>query len=145
MRTNECIFCKIIKGEAEGYIVFEDDISIAFLDIRPLNQGHCLLVPRKHYETLMDLPDDLIGRLFKNAKLISKAIETGLEAQGIFVGINNRVSQSVPHLHIHIVPRNKGDNLKGFFWPRYSYKDKSTILEIQGKIKEAIESLLVQS
>jgi histidine triad (HIT) family protein len=144
LSTRECIFCKIIKGDAEGYIVFEDDISIAFLDVRPLNPGHCLLVPREHYETLMDIPDELIGPLFKNAKLISKAIEVGLEAQGIFVGINNRVSQSVPHLHIHIVPRNRGDNLKGFFWPRYPYKDRETILDIQNRIRGAINRLLIQ-
>ncbi|MBC7320222.1 HIT family protein [bacterium] len=143
MSTKECIFCKIIRGESEGYIVFEDDISLAFLDIRPLNPGHCLLVPKEHYETLMDIPEELIGPLFKNAKLISRAIELGLAVQGIFVGINNRVSQSVPHLHIHIVPRNKNDGLKGFFWPRYSYKDRETILEIQDKIKKAIERLLV--
>jgi len=144
LSTRECIFCKIIKGDAEGYIVFEDDISIAFLDVRPLNPGHCLLVPRGHYETLMDIPDELIAPLFQNAKLISKAIEVGLEAQGIFVGINNRVSQSVPHLHIHIVPRNRGDNLKGFFWPRYPYKDRETILDIQNRIRGAINRLLIQ-
>lgn len=143
MSTKECIFCKIIRGEAEGYIVFEDEVSLAFLDIRPLNPGHCLLVPKEHYETLMDVPDELIAPLFKNAKLISRAIELGLSVQGIFVGINNRVSQSVPHLHIHIVPRNRNDGLKGFFWPRYPYKDRETILEIRDKIKDAIEKLLV--
>ncbi len=144
MSTRECIFCKIINREAEGYIVFEDDVSIAFLDIRPLNPGHCLLVPRNHYETLMDIPDEIVEPLFKNTKLLARALETGLDAQGIFVGINNRVSQSVPHLHIHIVPRHRGDNLKGFFWPRYTYKDKETILDIQRKIKETIEKLLIK-
>lgn len=143
MSTKDCIFCKIIKGESEGYIVFEDDISLAFLDIRPLNPGHCLLIPKGHYETIMDLPEDLIGPIFKNAKLISKAIEMGLSAQGIFIGINNKISQSVPHLHIHIVPRNKNDNLKGFFWPRYPYRDRETILDIQTRIKSALEKLLV--
>ncbi|MGC8971478.1 MAG: HIT family protein [bacterium] len=143
MSTKECIFCKIIKRESEGYIVFEDDISLAFLDIRPLNPGHCLLVPKEHYETLMDVPEDLVGPIFRNAKLISKAIELGLEAQGIFIGINNRVSQSIPHLHVHIVPRNRNDGLKGFFWPRHPYKDRETALEIQSKIKSAIEKLLV--
>lgn len=142
MYTKDCIFCKIINREAEGYIVFEDEISIAFLDIRPLNPGHCLLLPRAHYETLMDIPNEIVGPLFKNAKLLARAVETGLGAQGIFVGINNRISQSVPHLHIHIVPRNKGDNLKGFFWPRYTYKDKETIVDIQTKIKEAIDLLI---
>ncbi len=143
MSTKDCIFCKIIRRESEGYIVFEDDISLSFLDIRPLNPGHCLLVPKDHYETIMDLPEDLIGPLFKNAKLISKAIEMGLSAQGIFIGINNKISQSVPHLHIHIVPRNKNDNLKGFFWPRYPYKDRETILDIQNRIKSAIDLLLI--
>lgn len=143
MSTKECVFCKIIRGESEGFIVFEDELSLAFLDIRPLNPGHCLLVPKEHYETLMDVPEDLIGPLFKNAKLISKAIELGLSAQGIFIGINNRISQSVPHLHIHIVPRNKNDNLKGFFWPRYPYRDRETVLDIQGRIRNAIEKLLV--
>lgn len=143
MSTKECVFCKIIRGESEGFIVFEDELSLAFLDIRPLNPGHCLLVPKEHYETLMDVPEDLIGPLFKNAKLISKAIELGLSAQGVFIGINNRISQSVPHLHIHIVPRNKNDNLKGFFWPRYPYRDRETVLDIQGRIRNAIEKLLV--
>ncbi|MCX7795848.1 MAG: HIT family protein [bacterium] len=143
MSIKECVFCKIIRRELEGYIVFEDDLSIAFLDIRPLTPGHCLLVPKEHYETIMDVPEELIGPIFKNAKLISKAIELGLSAQGIFIGINNRISQSVPHLHIHIVPRNKNDGLRGFFWPRYPYRDKETILDIQSRIRNAIEKMLV--
>jgi histidine triad (HIT) family protein len=140
--NRDCTFCRIISGEEKAYIVFEDDISIAFLDIRPLFPGHCLLAPKKHYETLIDLPDELIGEIFKNARLIAQAVETGLKAEGSFVAINNKISQSVPHLHIHIVPRNRNDGLKGFFWPRNKYKDEKEILEVQSLIRAAIERVI---
>lgn len=113
-----CVFCQIVNGVSPGYIAFEDDVSMAFLDKRPLFRGHLLLVPREHVETLGDLPDDLIEPLFRNARRLSVAMETVLGAEGSFVAMNNRVSQSVPHLHIHVVPRTKGDGLRGFFWPR---------------------------
>jgi histidine triad (HIT) family protein len=137
----KCTFCKIIRGEARGYIVFEDEVSMAFLDTRPLFPGHCLLVPKAHYETLTDLPTPLIGLVFANVQLLARAVERGLEAEGTFVAINNRVSQSVPHLHIHIVPRRKKDGLKGFFWPRQPYKDEESIEKSQEILKSTILQL----
>src|SRR4051794_40571692 len=96
---------------------------MAFLDVRPLFPGHTLLVPRTHYDTLADLPATLFEPLFANARLLAAVMEEGLGAQGAFVALNNRVSQSVPHLHVHVVPRTKGDGLRGFFWPRTKYRD----------------------
>lgn len=127
MVKGDCAFCRIIRGEAQSYVVLEDEVSLAFLDHRPLFPGHCLLVPKAHYETPMDLPAALIPPLFTNAQLLAKAVEEGLGADGSFVAINNRVSQSVAHLHIHIVPRRRGDGLKGFFWPRHAYRDEEAM------------------
>jgi len=118
--------------------VFDDDISIAFLDHRPLFPGHCLLAPKNHFETLSDLPLDLVGPFFRNVQLLARAVEVALEAEGSFVAMNNRVSQSVPHLHVHIVPRRKKDGLKGFFWPRNKYENEAEILEVQRSIQSAI-------
>ncbi len=137
----ECKFCRIIRSEVQSYVVFEDDVSLAFLDTRPLFPGHCLLIPKEHYETLIDLPALLVAPLFQNAQLLVRAIEKGLKAEGTFVAINNRVSQSVPHLHIHVVPRHKKDGLKGFFWPRQSYKDEAAILAIQSTLQATIVEL----
>jgi len=139
--TARCIFCNIINGEVSGNIVFEDDVSIAFLDHRPLFHGHCLLVPKTHYETLSDLPAELVGPLFGNAQLLVRAVESALEAEGSFVAMNNRVSQSVPHLHVHVVPRKRKDGLKGFFWPRTKYQNESEILEVQKAIKAALAEI----
>src|SRR5687768_1348397 len=96
---------------------------MAFLDHRPLFEGHCLLIPRTHCETFADLAVELVGPLFEKARLLSMAIEQGLGADGTFLAMNNRVSQSVPHFHIHIVPRRRKDGLRGFFWPRQKYPD----------------------
>jgi histidine triad (HIT) family protein len=133
-----CIFCRIIAGELTAPVVFEDESSLAFLDHRPVFPGHALLVPKLHCETLSDLPHNLTGPLFQNAQLLSRAIEEGLEAHGTFVGINNRVSQSVPHLHVHIVPRRRKDGLRGFFWPRHKYESDEQMLQIQENIKAAV-------
>jgi histidine triad (HIT) family protein len=122
-----CIFCNIIRGAVPCFKVFEDDISLAFLDHRPVFPGHTLLIVKSHIETLLDLPDSLIGPLFINVRRLSQAVTQGMQAEGAFVAINNRVSQSVPHFHAHIVPRRKGDGLKGFFWPRRAYKDQQEI------------------
>ena len=137
----DCSFCKIVRSEVQSYTVFEDDLSLAFLDKRPLFPGHCLLIPKSHYETLIDLPSSLVGPLFQNVQLLVRAIEQGLQAEGTFVAINNRISQSVPHLHIHIVPRHKKDGLKGFFWPRQHYPDEATILNIQKTLRITIAQL----
>jgi len=137
----DCPFCKIVRSETQSYNVFEDDITLAFLDKRPLFPGHCLLIPKSHYETLIDLPASLVPPLFQSAQLLARAIEKGLQADGTFVAINNRVSQSVPHLHIHIVPRHQKDGLKGFFWPRQHYRDEATILSIQSTLRSTIAQL----
>lgn len=125
----------------ESYRVFEDSVSLAFLDHRPLFPGHCLLLPKQHHATLADLPAELVAPLFINAQLLTRAVEAAMEAEGTFAGINNRVSQSVPHLHIHIVPRRRKDGLRGFFWPRTAYKDPEEAARAQQAIRAAIERL----
>ena len=137
-QESECTFCRIIRGELDAAVVFEDDMSLAFLDVRPLFPGHTLLVPKDHHETLTDLPPELVGPLFKNAQNIARAVEVAMQAEGIFTAINNRVSQSVPHLHVHIVPRRKGDGLKGFFWPRRKYDGDAHIEHVRNAILSAI-------
>jgi histidine triad (HIT) family protein len=139
--NESCIFCRIIAGEIPAPIVFEDEKTIAFLDHRPVFPGHCLLVPRDHFETLTDLPGDLVTPFFTNTQLLARVVESALEAEGTFVAINNRVSQSVPHLHVHIVPRRRKDGLKGFFWPRHKYESDEQRQLIQQKIKTSIRNL----
>ena len=117
----DCPFCRIAAGEEPAFVVYEDADVVAFLDRRPLFPGHTLVMPRDHVETLADLPEGLIVPLMSVVQSASRAMETGLEAQGSFVAANNRVSQSVPHLHWHVVPRRRGDGLRGFFWPRTTY------------------------
>lgn len=136
-----CLFCGIVNGEVNAPVIFDDDISLAFLDHRPLFPGHCLLVPKNHFETLSDLPGDLVGPFFRNVQLLARAVEVALEAEGSFVAMNNRVSQSVPHLHVHIVPRRRKDGLKGFFWPRNKYKDEANIVTVQKAIRLAIADI----
>jgi histidine triad (HIT) family protein len=139
MVNDNCLFCRIVSGELPATVIYEDDTSIAFLDHRPLFHGHTLLVPREHVETLSDLPAAQVGPYFKAAQLLARAIESAMEAEGTFVAMNNRVSQSVPHLHVHIVPRRKKDGLKGFFWPRTKYKDEEEIKSVQRKIISKIK------
>ena len=119
-------------------LVFEDEISLAFLDHRPVFPGHCLLIPKNHYETLTDLPVDLTGPFFQNAQLLARAVESAMQADGTFVAMNNRVSQSVPHLHVHVVPRRRKDGLKGFFWPRHPYPTEADAEAVQSAIRDAI-------
>jgi histidine triad (HIT) family protein len=135
------MFCQIVDGAVPSHMVFEDDLTLAFLDHRPLFPGHCLLVPKRHYETLLDLPTAMFTPMLANAQLLARAVERGLEAHGSFVAINNRISQSVPHLHIHVVPRRRKDGLKGFFWPRQPYKDAASILAVQHALRTAITEL----
>jgi histidine triad (HIT) family protein len=137
-----CLFCQIVAREVPARSVFEDEISLAFLDHRPVFPGHCLLIPKIHYETLTDLPEDLIGPLFKRAQRLARAIESAMEAHGTFVAMNNRVSQSVPHLHTHVVPRRRKDGLKGFFWPRYPYKSEDEADAVQSAIRSAMTALI---
>src|SRR6266487_2773843 len=137
----DCPFCKIVRSETQSYNVFEDDITLAFLDKRPLFPGHCLLIPKSHFETLIDLPASLVAPLFQNAQLLAHSMEKGLQAEGTFVAINNRISQSVPRLHSVIVPRHTKDGLRGFLLPRQHYKDEATILSIQSTLRSTIAQL----
>ncbi len=131
-----CRFCQIASHV--NYVVFEDDLSIAFLDYRPLFAGHTLLIPKAHYETLADLPAELVGPFFANVQLLGRAVEQAMQAEGSFIAINNRVSQSVPHLHVHIVPRRKKDGLRGFFWPRQSQPGEEHMREAQAAIRSTL-------
>ena len=125
MNPLDCLFCKIIAGGIPAQIVYRDCQTIGFLDAHPLFPGHVLLCPNEHYQTLLDIPPELTGPLMAKTQLLAKAVESALDAEGTFVAINNRVSQTVPHLHIHIVPRRRRDGLRGFFWPRQPYRDEA--------------------
>lgn len=118
-----CLFCKIVAGDEPAEVVLEDEHVLGFLDVRPVFKGHTLLVPREHVDTLLDLPEPMTVPLFAAARRAAAAMSSELGAQGTFVAMNNVVSQSVPHLHVHVVPRTKGDGLRGFFWPRTRYAD----------------------
>jgi histidine triad (HIT) family protein len=135
-----CAFCKLVQHD-DGFRVFEDEHTIAFLDHRPLFPGHCLLIPRAHLEAITDLPDFLLTPLFASVRMLSAAVELATRAQGTFVAANNRVSQSVPHFHVHIVPRTKGDGLKGFFWPRRKYKGPEEVASIISALHAAISQV----
>jgi len=118
-----CVFCDVVAGDLAAEVVFEDESFLAFLDHRPVQKGHILMVPRQHLATLLDLTPDLHEGFVVNAQRLAAAVVDGLGAQGSFVAVNNVVSQSVPHLHLHVVPRSRGDGLKGFFWPRHKYRE----------------------
>lgn len=132
-----CAFCKIVRDD-DGSRVFEDEHTIAFLDHRPLFPGHCLLIPRGHFETIQDLPQSLVAALFANVRILAAAVELGMRAEGTFIAANNRISQSVPHFHVHIVPRRKGDGLKGFFWPRRKYGSTEEMAAVVNAMRAAI-------
>ena len=137
-----CVFCKIAGRDVPASIVYEDGDSVAFLDSHPLFPGHVLLCPRDHYETLTDLPPGMTGPIMATTQLLAKAVEAAVEADGTFIAINNRVSQTVPHLHIHVVPRRRRDGLKGFFWPRQQYKDDAARETVRDAIHREIRKLL---
>jgi len=132
-----CVFDGIARGEIAAHIVYSDDVAIAFLDHRPVFHGHTLVAPRTHLETLSDLPQELLEPYFAAVQAVTRAVERGLEADGTFVAINNKVSQSVPHLHAHVVPRRRKDGLRGFFWPRQKYRDDGHMSEVAGRIRAA--------
>ncbi len=136
-----CPFCQIVAGDEAAHVVFEDKVSLAFLDNRPLFPGHSLLVPREHHETLADLPDELVGSLFANARLLSVAVPQAMGKPGSFVALNNVVSQSVLHLHVHVVPRKPKDGLRGFFWPRTKYASEEEMAEVASTVRTAVETL----
>ena len=141
MTTAECLFCKIVDGRLDSPIVFEDDSTLAFLDHRPLFPGHTLVIPKQHFETLVDLPSAMVPTFFWNVQLLSRAVERAMDAEGTFVAMNNRVSQSVPHLHVHVVPRRKKDGLKGFFWPRTKYSDEEELNHVKSRLRSVIGEL----
>jgi histidine triad (HIT) family protein len=139
LRDPNCVFCKIVAGERPAHIVLESEHAVAFLDARPVFPGHCLLVPRAHYETLGDLPPALVSELFLDAQRLAVAVEGAMEADGTFVAMNNRVSQSVPHLHVHVVPRRRKDGLRGFFWPRQPYETDEEMAEVAARIRARVD------
>jgi len=132
-----CAFCAIVAGEQPAHVVLDDDRFLAFLDVRPLFPGHVLLVPKAHHETLWDLPDDLLGPLNERTRDLAVAVRDATGAAGIFTATNNVVSQSVPHLHVHVVPRNRKDGLRGFFWPRTKYASDAEAAEVATRIRTA--------
>jgi histidine triad (HIT) family protein len=133
-----CLFCRIAAGEEAAHRVLEDERFVAFLDIRPLFHGHVLLVPRAHHETLTDLPEELAGPLVVTAQRVSRAVQEAMGSQGIFNAVNNVVSQSVPHLHMHVVPRTRKDGLRGFFWPRTTYESDAQAADVAARIAAAL-------
>lgn len=134
----DCLFCAIVAGDKPSYVVLDTPELFGFLDTRPVFKGHTLLVPRRHVDTLSDLPDDLLQPLFATTRSLADAVRDALGAQGSFVAMNNVVSQSVPHLHVHVVPRTKGDGLRGFFWPRTKYADDTEATSYAAKLRAAL-------
>jgi histidine triad (HIT) family protein len=136
--TRSCKFCEIIGGGVPAEFVLQSDDVVAFLDHRPLFPGHTLVAPRAHIETLLDLPDTFVGPFFLEVQRITAAVTTAMDAQGSFVAENNVVSQSVPHLHVHVVPRRRKDGLRGFFWPRTRYASSAQAAEVAARIRSAL-------
>jgi histidine triad (HIT) family protein len=137
-RDPDCIFCGIVAGEVEAQVVYEDEETLAFLDHRPLFPGHVLLVPREHHATIEDLPPELIEPFFAAGRRLAAAVREAMGSQGTFMAINNVVSQSVPHLHLHVVPRTRKDGLRGFFWPRNPYEGAEHMAEVAERIRGAL-------
>ena len=133
---SDCKFCAIDPA----VVVDETPDCLVFLDYRPVFPGHCLVIPKQHYETLPDLPPALLAPLFTEVQRVALAVETALGAEGSFVAVNNKVSQSVPHLHVHVVPRRRKDGLKGFFWPRQSYRDEAHMVEVRDLLRSALRN-----
>ncbi len=134
----DCLFCRIIDGALPAKVVLDEPFTLGFLDTRPVFKGHVLLVPKIHVETLVDLPAELLPVLMGAVQRVSGAVVSGLGSQGSFVAVNNVVSQSVPHLHVHVVPRTKGDGLRGFFWPRTKYASDDEAGEYAARLAAAI-------
>ena len=141
--SSDCVFCKVATADLPAFIVYEGRDFIAFLDSHPLFPGHVLLCPREHYVTLLELPQRLAGAAMMTVQLLARAVESAVDAEGTFIAINNRVSQTVPHLHIHIVPRRRRDGLKGFFWPRQNYQDDAAREAVRDAIEREVQKLLV--
>lgn len=133
-----CVFCAIVRGELPAAVVLDEGGVLAFLDTKPLFHGHVLVVPKKHVVTLPELDEGEVAPLFARVRELARAVPAALGAQGSFVAMNNVVSQSVPHLHVHVVPRTKGDGLKGFFWPRHKYAGDAEMEAVAAKIRAAL-------
>jgi histidine triad (HIT) family protein len=136
--VSDCLFCRIVAGDARAFRVLDGPEVVAFLDTRPVFKGHTLVVTRRHVPTLAELSDDLLVPLYAAVRLLSRAVVDGLGCQGSFVATNNVVSQSVPHLHVHVVPRTKGDGLRGFFWPRMRYADDAEATSYAKRLAKAV-------
>ena len=136
--STACVFCSIVRGEVDATIVARTPSTVAFLDTHPVFKGHVLVVPHDHHETLKDLPADVLPAFFAAVQRIAQAVEAGLGAHGTFVAMNNGVSQSVPHLHAHVVPRHKKDGLRGFFWPRVRYESATEAADFAARIAAAM-------
>lgn len=137
-QPSACLFCRIVAGDAPAHVVFRDDAAVGFLDIRPVFVGHVLVVPPTHVDTLLELDDASLGPYLGRVRRTAAAV-VGFGAQGSFVAMNNTVSQSVPHLHTHVVPRTKGDGLRGFFWPRTTYRDETHAADVAARLAEEYE------
>ncbi|HZR09278.1 MAG TPA: HIT family protein [Myxococcales bacterium] len=133
-----CVFCAIVRGEIPASFVFRGEEVCAFLDTRPVFKGHVLVVPTAHVDDFQSLPATIVEPFWSAVQRISGAVEAGLQAQGTFVALNNRISQSVPHLHVHVVPRRKGDGLRGFFWPRTTYESDAERENYAARISAAL-------
>ena len=140
MSEADCRFCEIVAGRSPAAVVLDDGHALAFLDVRPVFPGHTLLVPRAHHETLADLPPGDVGAFFLTVRRLAVAVEAGMDADGTFVALNNKVSQSVPHLHVHVVPRTRGDGLRGFFWPRTRYGCDEEMAAAAASIRTALSA-----
>lgn len=132
-----CVFCRLASGQTPAAVVLDEGDTLVFLDHRPLFPGHCLVIPKDHVETLHDLAPERVGPLFAKVQRLARAVERALGAEGTMVGLNNKVSQSVPHLHVHVVPRRKGDGLRGFFWPRQKYASDEAMRDCAARIAAA--------
>jgi histidine triad (HIT) family protein len=138
--VTECLFCAIVAGGVPSFGVAADDVAVAFLDTRPVFKGHVLVAPREHADTLEEMPPEQLGPFFAAVQRIAVAVREGLGAGGTFVAVNNRVSQSVPHLHVHVVPRTKGDGLRGFFWPRTRYSSDAEAEQYAARVGAAVSA-----
>ncbi len=133
-----CTFCRIRDGDVAAHLVLDEEAAIGFLDARPVFPGHVLVVPRPHHPTLLDVPAAEVGPLFATVQRVAAAVTAAMEAEGTFVAVNNVVSQSVPHLHVHVVPRRRGDGLRGFFWPRQRYGGDDEMAAVAGRIAAVV-------
>ncbi len=142
--ASDCLFCDIISGAASAHLVVETPEAVGFLDIRPVFKGHVLLAPRDHVRTYTDLPETLLSPFFSTGQRVAAAMTSVLGSEGSFVAMNNVVSQSVPHVHLHVVPRTKGDGLRGFFWPRTRYADDAEAADYAGRLRTALDAAVAE-